>query len=54
VLAATTDSPNGVTWHLALRPVVHDADSADHLDSVFTVLTDGLRRGQWKRALGGK
>jgi Flp pilus assembly protein CpaB len=54
VLAATTDSPNGVTWHLALRPVVHDADSPDHLDSPFTVLKDGLRRGKWKPFFGGK
>jgi Flp pilus assembly protein CpaB len=54
VLAATTDSPNGVTWHLALRPVVHDADSPDHLDSVGTVLKDGLRTGQWKSLLGGQ
>jgi len=54
ILAATTDSPNGVTWHLALRPVVHGADSSDHLDDTFTVLTDGLRRGQWKPFFGGQ
>jgi Flp pilus assembly protein CpaB len=53
VLAATNDSPNGITWHLALRPVVHDADSADHLDSVSTVLLDGLKRGRGKALLGG-
>jgi Flp pilus assembly protein CpaB len=53
VLAATTDSANGVTWHLALRPVVHGADSPDHLDDTFTVLTDGLRRGQWTPFFGG-
>jgi Flp pilus assembly protein CpaB len=53
-LAATEDGPNGITWHLALRPVVHDADSADHLDSVFTVLTDGLKRVRYQRFFGGK
>jgi Flp pilus assembly protein CpaB len=53
VLAATTDGANGVTWHLALRPVVHGADSPDHLDDTFTVLTDGLRRGQWTPFFGG-
>ena len=29
-------------WHLALRPVVHDADNIDHLDTWYTTLTDGL------------
>jgi Flp pilus assembly protein CpaB len=29
-------------WHLALRPVVHDADSTDHVDTWYSVLTDGL------------
>ena len=39
----TTDNdtkPNN--WHLALRPVVHDADSTDHVDTFYTVVTDGL------------
>jgi Flp pilus assembly protein CpaB len=54
VLADTTDGSNGVTWHLALRPVVHDADSPDHLDSPFTVLKDGLQSGKWKPFFGGR
>jgi len=29
-------------WHLALRPVAHDADSGDHVDTWYSVLTDGL------------
>jgi Flp pilus assembly protein CpaB len=29
-------------WHLALRPVVHDADSTDHADTWYSVVTDGL------------
>lgn len=36
-------------WHLALRPVVHDADSTDHVDTFYTVVTDGLTRAE-KRA----
>jgi len=38
-------------WHLELRPVTHDADSPDHLDSFESVLTGGLRPGQ-RKALG--
>lgn len=53
VLAETTDSPNGITWHLALRPVVHDADSHDHLDSARSVLGDGLSPAQRRKFFGG-
>lgn len=35
-------------WHLELRPVTHDADSPDHLDSFGSVLTGGLSAGQRK------
>jgi Flp pilus assembly protein CpaB len=35
-------------WHLELRPVTHDADSPDHLDSFESVLTGGLSAGQRK------
>ena len=35
-------------WHLELRPVAHDADSPDHLDSFESVLTGGLSAGQRK------
>ena len=38
-------------WHLELRPVAHDADSPDHLDSFESVLTGGLRASQ-KKTLG--
>jgi Flp pilus assembly protein CpaB len=37
------------SWHLALRPVVHDADSTDHVDTWYCVLTDGLTKAE-KRA----
>jgi pilus assembly protein CpaB len=41
--AQSTDSdPKPDLWHLALRPVVHDADSTDHVDTWYSVLTDGL------------
>jgi Flp pilus assembly protein CpaB len=47
VLAAAGSTGNtGDAWHLTLRPVVHAADSPDHIDSVFTVLLDGLRPAQ--------
>jgi Flp pilus assembly protein CpaB len=36
-------------WHLALRPVVNDADSTDHVDTFYTVITDGLTPAE-KRA----
>jgi Flp pilus assembly protein CpaB len=35
-------------WHLELRPVTHDADSPDHLDSFQSVLTGGLNAAQRK------
>ena len=35
-------SGGGTTWRLALRPPLKDDDSPDHLDSVQTVLGDGI------------
>jgi Flp pilus assembly protein CpaB len=37
-------------WSLELRPVVHAADSPDHVDRVSTILLDGLNANQ-RRAL---
>lgn len=37
-------------WALELRPVVHAADSPDHVDRVSTILLDGLNASQ-RRAL---
>jgi Flp pilus assembly protein CpaB len=37
-------------WSLELRPVVHAADSPDHVDRVSTILLDGLNPNQ-RRAL---
>jgi Flp pilus assembly protein CpaB len=48
---ANGDSSTGGSWHLELRPVTHATDSPDHLDSIATVLRDGLSRGA-RRALG--
>jgi Flp pilus assembly protein CpaB len=50
--AQSDDSgPKPETWHLALRPVVHDADSTDHVDTWYSVLTDGLTKAE-KRLFG--
>ncbi len=46
ILAATSDASSGSGWHLQLRPIVRANDSPDHLDSVRTVLTDGLSPSQ--------
>jgi len=48
-LLANADNKKGERWHLALRPVVHDADSTDHVDTFFTIITDGLTPAE-KRA----
>jgi len=40
------------TWHLALRPPLKDDDSPDHLDSVNTVLGDGIPFAQRAKFLG--
>src|SRR6266480_830664 len=45
------DSSTSPGWHLELRPITHATDSPDHLDSVKTVLRDGLSR-KALRALG--
>jgi Flp pilus assembly protein CpaB len=37
-------------WSLQLRPIVHAADSPDHVDRVSTILLDGLNSNQ-RRAL---
>jgi pilus assembly protein CpaB len=39
---STDNDPKPERWHLTLRPVVHDADSTDHVDTWYSVLTDGL------------
>ncbi len=46
---ASTDSRISA-WSLQLRPIVHAADSPDHVDRVSTILLDGLNANQ-RRAL---
>jgi Flp pilus assembly protein CpaB len=45
------NAPKPDRWHLTLRPVVHDADSTDHVDTWYTVVTDGLTAAE-KRLFG--
>lgn len=45
------NGPKPDRWHLTLRPVVHDADSTDHVDTWYSVLTDGLTASE-KRMFG--
>jgi Flp pilus assembly protein CpaB len=47
--SSTSDSRVSA-WSLELRPVVHAADSPDHVDRVSTILLDGLNSSQ-RRAL---
>jgi Flp pilus assembly protein CpaB len=47
--SSTSDSRVSA-WSLELRPVVHAADSPDHVDRVSTILLDGLNSTQ-RRAL---
>jgi Flp pilus assembly protein CpaB len=46
---SSDNDPKPEKWHLALRPVVHDADSTDQVDTFYSVITDGLTPSE-KRA----
>jgi Flp pilus assembly protein CpaB len=48
------NSPKPERWHLALRPVVADADSTDHVDTWYSVLTDGLTAAEKRIFLFGQ
>jgi pilus assembly protein CpaB len=50
-MLANAASEGPARWHLQLRPVTHDADSPDHLDSFGSVLKAGIKSGQ-RRASG--
>jgi hypothetical protein len=52
-LMANAGGTGAERWHLELRPVTHDADSPDHLDSFESVVTGGLSSAQ-RRTLGGR
>jgi Flp pilus assembly protein CpaB len=48
--------PNGATdggWALELRPVTNSADSPDNVDSIATVLLDGLSPAERSRIVSG-
>jgi Flp pilus assembly protein CpaB len=51
VIANREGATQGAGWRLALRPVVSPADSGDHVDNAYTVLSDGLNARQ-RRVLG--
>lgn len=51
--AAQNNAQDG-GWALELRPVVNAADSPDNVESIRTVLLDGLSAGAQVRVLGGK
>jgi Flp pilus assembly protein CpaB len=46
------DSQNGDTWTLELRPVVDDSDSPESVETLTSVLRDGLSRSQIGRLFG--
>jgi Flp pilus assembly protein CpaB len=53
------DSSNGGSgssgggWSLQLRPVTHPADSPENIESIWTLLTDGVNRGIVHKAVKG-
>jgi Flp pilus assembly protein CpaB len=47
------DNSGGAGWHLALRPVVHDADSPESVTTVWTIFRDGLSPAQARRYAHG-
>ena len=51
---AAQDNAQDGGWALELRPVVNAADSPDNVESIRTVLLDGLSTGAQARVLGGK
>jgi hypothetical protein len=46
-------SPNG-GWTLELRPVTNAADSPENIESIDTVLLDGLSPAERARVIGGR
>ena len=51
VLSNRSADTTGAGWHLAMRPVVHDADSPESITTVWTILRDGLSPAWIKRYL---
>jgi Flp pilus assembly protein CpaB len=46
------DSDNGESWSLELRPPIDDSDSPESVETLTSVLRDGLSRGQIGRLFG--
>ncbi len=46
-------SPDG-GWALQLRPVTNGADSPENIESIFSILIDGLSPAERTRVIGGK
>jgi pilus assembly protein CpaB len=46
------DSQSGDTWSLELRPPLDDSDSPESVETLTSVLRDGLSRGQIARLFG--
>jgi len=46
-------SPDG-GWALQLRPVTNGADSPENIESIFSILLDGLSPAERTRVIGGK
>jgi Flp pilus assembly protein CpaB len=42
------------TWWFALRPVIHDADSPNTVETIDSVLGDGLKFNEWIQLFVGK
>ncbi len=47
------DNSGASGWNLALRPVVHDADSPESVTTVWTIFRDGLSPAQARRYAHG-
>jgi Flp pilus assembly protein CpaB len=51
VLHNENSSQDGIGWHLALRPVTHDADSPESITTDWTIFRDGLTQAWINRYL---
>ena len=51
--ADANSSPDG-GWALQLRPVTNAADSPENIESIDTILLDGVRASQRARVIGGR
>jgi Flp pilus assembly protein CpaB len=52
LVLSNREGSDSAGWHLALRPVVHGADSPDSVSTVLTVLRDGLSPAALRKFVG--